>query len=202
VTTLSVIAFIFGAFGVWLTIRQTVWCWPVSLVAVIASVAEFFNEKLYGDMALQAFYFFAGVYGWIFWKKNSGREFLVTGMPGTWWPWLMMATAAQAIIYFLIINFFGGDRPVLDALLTAASLTATYMMTRKWIENWISWVVIDAVYVYLYGIKEMWLFVSLYLIFTAMAFYGWRDWKRVEKSKGFLVSCSLFLVMWATTFKI
>jgi nicotinamide mononucleotide transporter len=181
VTTLSVIAFIFGAIGVWLTIRQTIWCWPVSLVAVIASVAEFFNERLYGDMALQVFYFFAGVYGWVFWKRNSSKEFFVTKMPFLWWPWLLVATAAQAIVYFLIIVYFGGDRPGLDALLTAASLTATFMMTRKFIENWLSWLIIDLVYVYLYGIKEMWLFAALYLIFAGMAFYGWRDWKRTER---------------------
>jgi nicotinamide mononucleotide transporter len=202
VTALSVIAFIFGALGVWLTIRQTIWCWPVSLVAVIASIAEFFNERLYGDMALQVFYFLAGVYGWVFWKKNSGREFLVTKMPASWWPGLIAATAAQSVIYFFIIDHYGGDRALLDSILTASSLTATYLMTRKWIENWVSWVVIDAVYVYLYAVKEMWLFCALYLIFAGMAFYGWRQWKRVVTHKAFLVSGFLFLIVAEMTFRV
>ncbi len=56
-SVLSVIAFVFGALGVWLTIRQTIWCWPVALVAVIASVFEFYNERLYGDMPCRSFIF-------------------------------------------------------------------------------------------------------------------------------------------------
>jgi nicotinamide mononucleotide transporter len=190
VSALSIIAFVFGAAGVWLTIRQTIWCWPVSLVAVLASVAEFYNERLYGDMALQVFYFFAGVYGWMFWRRNLGRDFSVRRMPPAHWILLIAATALQSLVYYYIISYFRGDRALLDAVLTAASLSATYMMTRKWTENWITWVVIDAVYVYLYGVKQMWLFAALYLIFAAMAFYGWRSWMR----SGRVVSCFLFPV--------
>ena len=52
------------------------------------------------------------------------------------------------------------------------------MMTKKWVENWIIWVVIDASYIVLYGLKEMWLFAVLNLIFTVIAFYGWLKWRK------------------------
>ena len=129
-------------------------------------------------MALQVFYFFAGVYGWIFWKKRSAAAFNVSAMPPNAWLYLVPATLAQALLYFFIIRHFRGERALLDAVLTAASLTTTYMMTRKWIENWVAWVLIDATYIYLYAVKEMWLFGALYLIFAVMAFYGWREWRR------------------------
>lgn len=183
---LSVIAFITGTLGVWLTIRQTIWCWPVSLVSVVTLTAEFYFERLYGDMALQVFYFFAGLYGWIFWKRNSGKPFRVSKMPARIWLLLCFATVFQAIVYYYIISYFRGDRAMLDAVLTAASLTATYMMTRKWIQNWICWVLIDATYIYLYVSKEMWLVGLLYFLFTALAFYGWRNWKRNFESSAAL----------------
>lgn len=194
---LSLIALLFGTAGVWLTIRQTIWCWPVSLVAVVASVAEFYHERLYGDMALQVFYFFAGVYGWIFWHQQRAADFKVRHMSSRVWPLLVAGTAFQAFIYYRIILYFNGDRPLLDAALTAASLTATFMMTRKWVQNWITWVVIDTTYIYLYAVKEMWLFAVLYLIFAALAFYGWRSWKLSsrEGSSLFLVFCSLFWML-------
>ena len=82
-----------------------------------------------------------------------------------------------------MLKSFRGDQVLLDALLTAASLSATYMMTRRWTENWITWVGIDGTYVLLYLIKGMWLFALLYLFFTAMAYYGWIKWKEEESER-------------------
>ena len=78
---LSLIAFVFGVLGVWLTIKQNILCWPVSIIAVLASIFEFYNERLFGDMSLQIFYFFAAVYGWIFWNQQNKKVFVVTKMP-------------------------------------------------------------------------------------------------------------------------
>jgi nicotinamide mononucleotide transporter len=175
----GIIALVFGALGVWLTIKQTIYCWPISLVAVVASIAEFYHQRLYGDMALQVFYFFAGVYGWIYWSQHNSAAFRVARTPVSLIPFLLLITLGQTILYYFILARFKGDRPLFDGLLTACSLTATYMMTRKWIGNWLAWVAIDAAYVILYGLKYMWLFAVLYLFFAAMAFYGWRKWKQM-----------------------
>lgn len=177
-SVLGLVALIFGAMGVWLTIKQTIWCWPVSLIAVISSIAEFYNERLYGDMALQIFYFFAGLYGWMYWNKNKNSDFKVAYIQFKHIPTLLIATGIQSLVFYFLLVRFHGDRPLFDAILTACSLTATYMMTKKWIENWATWVIIDGAYVLLYGIKHMWLFAVLYLLFSIMAFYGWIKWKK------------------------
>ena len=182
-TLAGLIALITGTLGVWLTIKQNIFCWPVSLIAVLVSILEFFNERLYGDMALQVFYFFAGVYGWIFWKKNSGKTFIVTHAGLNTILILIVLTIAQVFVYYNLLRYFRGDRPFFDAILTAGSLSATYMMTRKWIENWMAWVLIDGAYVALFALKSMWLFALLYLFFTVMAFYGWMSWRKTASSK-------------------
>jgi nicotinamide mononucleotide transporter len=177
-SVLSVVALISGALGVWLTIRQTIWCWPVALISVVASIAEFYNERLYGDMSLQVVYFFAGIYGWIYWNQNKNKAFIVARADKKQVPLLIGVTVIQSAVYYFLLQYFKGDRPFLDAILTACSLTATYMMTKKWVENWLFWVFIDGTYVLLYGLKEMWLFVILNVLFTVMAFYGWLKWRR------------------------
>lgn len=177
-TLLSVIAFVFGTLGVWLTIKQNIWCWFFALISVVASIVEFYNERLFGDMSLQVFYFFAGVYGWIYWNKKQNETFEVKKIKLKIVPLLLLVTIAQTILYYFLLLRFGGDKPLFDAILTACSLTATYMMTKKWVENWAVWVLIDGTYILLYGIKEMWLFALLYLLFTIMAFYGWRKWSK------------------------
>lgn len=180
---LSVIALIAGTLGVWLTIKQTVWCWPFALVSVIASIVEFYEVRLFGDMALQVFYFFAGVYGWIYWNKKKDEAFVVKRIDIHLVPSFLAITILQAVAYYYLLVYYKGDRPMLDAILTACSLTTTYMMTKKYVENWLIWVVIDATYVILYVLKDMWMFALLYLIFTGIAFYGWLKWRREVTSK-------------------
>lgn len=176
-SVLSLIALLFGTAGVWLTIKKTIWCWPVSLVAVVASMYEFFEASLFGDFALQVFYFGAGIYGWYYWNRNSNPSFQVERVKEKYWVPLVAATFLQAILYYFLLVKFKGDQALFDALLTAGSLTATYMMTKKWLENWAAWALIDFAYVFLYGIKGMWLFALLYLFFAVMAYYGWIKWK-------------------------
>lgn len=175
---LSIIALVTGTLGVWLTIKQTIWCWPFALIATLASIFEFYEARLFGDMSLQIFYFFAGVYGWIYWNKKQSENFEVKKINSKRIPVYLAATISQAVIYYFLLIYFKGDRPFLDAILTACSLTTTYMMTKKYVENWLIWVFIDATYILLYGLKEMWLFAILYLVFTVIAFYGWLKWKR------------------------
>lgn len=176
----DMLAFVTGVAGVWLTIKQNIWCWPVALVSVVISFAVFMKQRLYGDMCLQAVYFIAGVYGWVYWDLKKNQPFTVSSLRDKNIPWLLVATLLQALLYYYLLLYFGGDRPLLDGLLTAASLTATYMMTRKWIENWAVWVMVDGMYILLYGLKHLWWFCLLYLVFTIMAAAGWLKWKKQE----------------------
>ena len=174
----ELIALVSGVLGVWFTIKQNIWCWPMALVSVVISMLIFYQQRLYGDSALQVFYFLAGVYGWYFWQKRLKTEFLISRMPMAHVPLYLLITLAQALLYYIILKKLHSDKPLFDAILTACSLTATYMMTKKWLENWFIWVLIDSAYVVLYLIKEMYTFALLYAAFTAFAYYGWIKWKK------------------------
>lgn len=175
------LAFIFGIFGVVLTIRQNIYCWPISIIGVLASMAAFFQQRLFGDAALQVIFLIYGFYGWYQWFKADNSSFVISHIPS---KFLLI------IILFSILLFFGiyyvlialrGDKVLADAILTTLSLTTTFMMIKKWIENWLFWVVIDISYVGLYVSKQMYLFAVLYLIFSAVALAGFFEWKKVLK---------------------
>ncbi len=180
---LGIIALITGVLGVLFTIMQRIWCWPFALLSVITSSIEFYKQHLFGDMCLQGFYFVAGVYGWWYWSENLKKEFKVTNTPMNRWLVMLLATLAQAVLYYFLLKKFKGDQVIFDSILTACSITATYMMTKKWIENWAFWVLIDGAYVILYGIKQMPLFAILYFVFTAMAAYGFYSWRTQRSLK-------------------
>ena len=80
-TLLSIISLVFGSIGVILTIKQSIWCWLFALIGTVTSMIDFFEARLFGDMALQVFYFIAGVYGWVFWKQQQQQVFVVTHTP-------------------------------------------------------------------------------------------------------------------------
>ena len=174
----DVIALITGVLGVVLTISETIWCWPIALISVIISITTFYDERLYGDMSLNFFYFFSGIYGWFYWNQKKGKEFSVSKMPTKWYLPLITITIAQSIIYYYLLGYFKADQILFDAILTACSFSCTFMMIKKWIENWLFWIIIDGAYAVLYIIKDMPTYALLYGFFSVMVIYGFYKWKK------------------------
>jgi len=174
----DVIALITGVLGVLLTVFESIWCWPMALISVVISTITFYHNRLYGDMSLNVFYFFSGLYGWYYWNSHRQRTFRVSALPLKYLPHILLSIVLQALAYYYILTFFRSDQVLFDAILTACSFTCTYLMTRKWVENWLLWVLIDAAYVFLYIIKEMPTYAILYSFFTLMAAYGFYAWKK------------------------
>lgn len=179
-TILGIIALLSGVAGVLLTIKQNIWCWPLALVSVVTSGIEFYQSRLFGDMALQVLYFISGVYGWFYWKQKKSDDFKVSKLPVKLILPLIAFTGIQFFIYYYLLLVFKGDKVILDALLTACSISATYAMTKKWIENWLFWVVIDFTYVGLYFSKNLYLYALLYFIFALMALAGYLNWRKLK----------------------
>ena len=71
---LELSAFVFGVLGVWLTARQSIWCWPVGLANVVLSLFVFYFSRLYADVLLQVFYFVMTIYGWINWLRGGEKK--------------------------------------------------------------------------------------------------------------------------------
>lgn len=174
----DVIALITGVLGVILTVFEKIWCWPMALISVVISTITFYNQRLFGDMSLNVFYFFSGVYGWYYWSARKNETFRVSALPVKYLPLIIGFIALQSVVYYYILTYFRADQVLFDSILTASSFTCTYLMTKKWVENWLLWVLIDAAYVFLYIIKEMPTYALLYSFFTLMAAYGFYSWKK------------------------
>ncbi len=172
------LALITGVLGVLLTVFESIWCWPMALISVVISIITFYQNRLYGDMSLNVFYFFSGIYGWYYWSAHKGKSFHVSSLPMTYLPLILASIAIQSVVYYYVLTYFRSDQVLFDSILTACSFTCTYLMTRKWVENWLLWVMIDAAYVFLYIIKEMPTYALLYSFFTLMAAYGFYAWKK------------------------
>ena len=170
----------FGIVSVFLSARQNVWNWPLGIVNVALYIIVFYEAKLYADMGLQVVYVVLAAYGWWHWLHGGANHgtLPVSRVPTREIILLGIAfVAGTATLSTLLARTTDASLPLADSALTAASLVAQYMMTRKYVECWLVWIVADAAYVALFIYKGLLPTAGLYLVFTALAIVGWRQWR-------------------------
>ncbi len=170
-----------GVVSVVFSVRQNVWYWPTALVNVALYAVLFFRTGLYSEMGLQIVYFVLSIYGWYEWLYGGkGKTALtVTRTPRRLWPIL----ATIGFIFWVgdgtaMSHAPGVSLPYLDASLVAISLVAQFLTTRKYLENWTLWIVVDVAYVGMFAYKGLFLTAANYAIYLALAVVGYVAWKR------------------------
>jgi nicotinamide mononucleotide transporter len=170
-----------GVVAVWLTTREKVWCWPTGLLNVGLSALVFLHSRLYGSAALQLVYVALCLYGWYQWLHGGVGEgrLEVSRTPRRWLGGLGLVGTAFAFGLGLFLRYrTDAALPFWDASMTAFSLVAQWMTTRKWIENWLVWIPVDGVYVAMYLSQRLYAYAGLYAVFLVLALLGYREWRR------------------------
>jgi nicotinamide mononucleotide transporter len=174
-------AVLFGVVSVYLSARQKIWSWPTAIVNVSLFVPVFFKKGLYSDTGLQVVYLVLSFYGWYQWLYGgAGHTTLpVSRTSGrTWHILAVVAVATWSALGLITARLPGTALPYLDAATTTVSLIAQWMMTRKLLENWVVWIVVDVVYVAMFIYKGLYLTAANYAIYLALALLGYIAWKR------------------------
>lgn len=194
VTWLELAAFGFALACVLCTVYEVHWGWPLLVASSALYGWLFFLNRLYGDVAVQAYFALSSLWGW--WEWVFGRRAAQAGTdPGGGAP---PAPAAPLAIARLsgrgrarILLLWLGCWPLAGALLarftdtdvawfngfsTSGSFIAQALMGLKYIECWPLWVAVDLASAALYATKSLWLTSVLSLIFTGLALVGWRRW--------------------------
>ncbi|WP_423127031.1 nicotinamide riboside transporter PnuC [Gaoshiqia sp. Z1-71] len=179
---IEVLGSVLGLVYIILSIRQNILTWPVGLITSALYVYVFFVSKFYADMALQVYYVLVSIYGWYFWLKgNPDRK---AHLPVSFTPrklWIPLALASLMfflIIVFVLKNYTDSPIPNGDALTTALSLVATWMLARKYLEHWLIWIFVDFLSAVLYALKGLWPTVILFVVYTIMAAWGYVSWRK------------------------
>lgn len=184
---IELLAMALGLVSIVLQIKQNLWLWPVNIVMVILYIIVYVDARLYADMSLQVYYLVMSIYGWFYWiygskKRTDQKQIPVTHTKKKFWPFLGLATVVLfVIISFVLINYTNSDVPYMDAFTTSLSFVATWMLARKLIENWIVWIVVDAVSVGLYIYKGLFPTTVLFIVLTILAFKGYQEWNKELK---------------------
>jgi nicotinamide mononucleotide transporter len=183
VTWLEIVAFVLAVWMVVANIRVNPIAWPLAIVSSALYLALFWGSKLYGEATLQIVFIVVAGWGWWQWLRGTaadGSALKVRSLTARG-RWLMLGVLAIAWpgIGFFLKRYTNTDVPWWDAFPTAASLIGQWLLGRKYVENWPTWVVVNIVSVGLFVYKGLWLTTLLYAIFIAMALVGWRAWHRL-----------------------
>jgi len=164
-----------------LAIRESLWCWPAALLASLLSVVVLFEARLYSEAGLNVFYAAMAVYGWYQWRYGGRRAGSVALPISTWSARAHLlalggSAAASVVVGFLLHRYTAAAYPYVDSLVTVASIVTTYMVARKILENWLYWLVIDSVSLYLYVARELYLYAGLFALYLMLVLIGWYRW--------------------------
>lgn len=184
----------------------------VTLFAVI-----FFQIQLYGSLLLQIFFFAANIYGWYAWSQVNA--FYETSLKIRWMSFLkVLGTLFIAIFFILllsfnidtvfiffihvifdIINFLGfyvepvqiepDAFPFLDSTILVLSIIAMILMTRKYVENWLLWIIINIISIIIFYFQGVLVMSFEYFMLLGISINGFCFWRRAAKKYLSIFSC-------------
>ncbi len=164
-----------------LAARQNFWCWPCALVSTAIYLWLFFERALYQQSLLQVFYIAMAIYGWWHWRRGGAGDGALT--VSRWQP-AQHAVAASLVLALTLVTgwlearFTPAPYPYLDAFTTWGSVVTTWMVARKVLENWLYWLVVDSVMVYLSYVARLPATVLLFVIYLGIVVAGFFAWRR------------------------
>jgi len=169
-------AVFFSILYVILALKESIWCWGAAAISVILYIYICYTAQLYPETGLQVFYLFMAFYGYYQWNKIDStlqiQQWTITKH--------LLILLIGAILTFLMGFYFSlytnAALPLVDSFTTVFSVFATYMVAKKVLGNWLYWIVIDAVSVYLYFSRDLHLTSLLFMGYTIIAIFGYFSW--------------------------
>ena len=190
---LEILGTLVGLIYLWLEYRASIWLWVANVVMPAIYVVVYYQAGLYADFGINIYYLLVSVYGILYWWKGRQggdvqsskevQELAISHTPGQMWARLgIISLALFLLIAFILISSTDSTVPWLDSFTTALSIVAMWMLARKYVDQWLVWIVVDAVSAGLYIYKELYFTAGLYALYTVIAYFGYVEWKRLMKS--------------------
>lgn len=180
---LELVAVVFGVISVLFARKNNILVYPTGLVSTILYVYILFEFQLYGDLIINFYYTIMSFLGWYLWSKTKDgedefpistinrKEILVSTLIFT------ISLTFVALVYYFFDKFTNWTAYV-DALTTGLFFVGMWLMAKRKIENWILWIIADAISIPLYFYKGLTFSSFQFILFTIIAILGYKEWKR------------------------
>jgi nicotinamide mononucleotide transporter len=190
---IELIATLFSLLYLYLEIKEKKSLWLVGILSSGLFCVVFFNSSFYADFGLNFYYVIISIYGWFNWrgKKNAvEHELPIRNINTKQIATLTSITIGSYLILLGILLYLpnyldlaSSAFPFMDALLVAASLTATWMLSQKIVEHWYVWIIVNFVSISMFGFKELYFTSVLYAIYFVGSIIGLQTWQSHLKNQ-------------------
>jgi nicotinamide mononucleotide transporter len=183
---LDILTTVLGLIYIWLEYRASIALWVVGIIMPALDTWLYWTHGLYGDAGMAVYYTLAAVYGFYIWKFKKTRKLKqslpIIHMPRRQYlPVLLFFLLAWGAIYYVLVNWTNSTVPLLDSFTNALSFVGLWALARKYLEQWLFWIVVDAVCCYLYIQKDIPFKAILYGLYVVIAIAGYYKWKQMVK---------------------
>ena len=204
-THLEIIGAFLGLVYLYLEFRASIHLWVVGAIMPAIYIIVYFKEGIYAQSAIQLYYIMAAVYGWWVWRRQQRRPQQQTAdtlsttastpaircIPATVFGRYVALGALLTIpIHFLLRPYNASPYvTIMDAFIAAQSVVAMWMLSKKFAEQWLLWLIVDITcvvfYIYLSLTTETSLYATalLYLLYSILALVGYRKWRQMTAKK-------------------
>lgn len=170
-----------GVINITLLIRRNIWNFPFGIVMVILYAKIFYDHRLYSDMGLQIYFFVLQIYGWWYWLARRDTEGLV--IVARLSRRQLLACAGVAVVGVAVLGtvmgrFTNADFPYWDGTIAILSVIAQFLLSRRYLENWMLWIMVDVLAIGLFWVKGLYPTMALYVVFLVLASVGLLNWRR------------------------
>lgn len=176
-----------GLLYLYLEYRANIYLWIVGIIMPIVHGALYFDSGLYADAGMNVYYVLAGLYGWIIWNNKKKSNAVANKISRTPIKTFVTLSAIFIVIYalivYILINFTNSKVPYADGFTTALSIIAMWMLSRKYVEQWLVWLIVDIVTVALYIYKDIPITAALYTLYSCLAVVGYLRWVKMMKEE-------------------
>jgi nicotinamide mononucleotide transporter len=182
--SLEIIAVLCGVLNIYLAARAHLLNWVFGIATVSLYFIIFFKTKLYADMSLQLIFFVLQFYGWYLWMFGSETHSKIAIQKKSKLIFFYCICAASFLfipISYILFSYTDSTTIFIDALITALSLVAQWMMSKKWLEHWWLWMIIDIISIKMFLQKELYFTSGLYAVLFFICVYGYLNWQKQMK---------------------
>ena len=184
---LDILTTILGLIYIWLEYRAHIALWVIGIVMPALDVYLYWGHGLYGDAGMACYYTLAAFYGlyiWKFKKTRKKKESLpIIFMPrDQYLPSLLFFLISWGLIYYILVTWTNSTVPLLDSFTNAMSFVGLWALARKYVEQWIFWIIVDVVCTFLYIQKGIPFKAMLYGLYVVIAVFGYIKWRRMMQA--------------------
>lgn len=181
---LEIIAVLSGLLYVVFTIRENILLWLFGIISSALYIYVFLKSGIYAYSLLYIYYVVIGFYGWYNWgrKERDESSLKIRKTPVVLLTICIISTFVLAIpVYIGLKAFTDSDMALTDAILTSGGVIATWMLTQKYIEQWLFWIIIDLISFGAMLYKGLYPSSLLFFVYTILAVKGYFEWRKSLK---------------------